>query len=62
MAETLNSLKYANRARNIKNHASINSEYNSEMAALQGEVAKLQQELIGWQSGEGIAFCILNPI
>jgi hypothetical protein len=54
MAETLNSLKYANRARNIKNHASINSEYNSEMAAAMGEIDKLKQELVGWQSGEGI--------
>ena len=54
MAETLNSLKYANRARNITNHASINSEYNSEVAALHAEIAKLQQELVGWQSGEGM--------
>ncbi|KAL3900899.1 MAG: hypothetical protein SGCHY_001018 [Lobulomycetales sp.] len=52
MAETLNSLKYANRARNIKNHASVNSEYNSEMAAMQAEINRLRDELIGWQSGE----------
>lgn len=54
MAETLNSLKYANRARNIKNHASVNSEYNSEMAAMQAEINRLRDELIGWQSGEGM--------
>lgn len=52
MAETLNTLKYANRARNIKNSASINSEYNSKVAALYAEIAKLKQELTGWQSGQ----------
>lgn len=52
MSETLNSLKYANRARNIKNHASINSHYNSQVAALNAEITKLRADLTVWQSGQ----------
>jgi len=51
--ETLNTLKYANRAKNIKttihrNVLSVNhhiSEYVSLISGLRGEIAKLKQQL-----------------
>ena len=47
LAETLNTLKWATRGRNIKNAAHVNQEYNSEVRALKEEVARLKGELGG---------------
>lgn len=45
--ETLNTLKYANRARNIKNKVQINQDQSSRtIAALRKEIAALQLELL----------------
>ncbi|KAJ3090442.1 Kinesin-like protein kif21b [Quaeritorhiza haematococci] len=52
LAETLNTLKYANRCRNIKNRASVNNSYNSEVRALKEYIAKLKAELAEYQ-GDG---------
>ena len=49
--ETLNTLKYANRARNIKNKVSVNQDKASrQMAALRDEILDLQQELLQYKS------------
>ena len=48
--ETLNTLKYANRARNIKNKVTINQDKTSkQIAALRAEVASLQDELMDYR-------------
>ncbi|XP_046806276.1 kinesin-like protein KIF21B [Lucilia cuprina] len=45
--ETLNTLKYANRARNIKNKVQVNQDQNSRtISQLRREVASLQLELL----------------
>lgn len=45
--ETLNTLKYANRAKNIKNKVQINQDQNSRtISQLRKEVASLQLELL----------------
>ena len=51
--ESLNTLNYANRARNIKNRVTINqtSNSNEQVIALQKLVSKLQSELIGIPTG-----------
>ncbi|KAI8913950.1 hypothetical protein DFJ77DRAFT_55159 [Powellomyces hirtus] len=48
LGETLNTLKWANRGRNIRNAAVVNHEYHtqSEVKALQNEVARLKTELV----------------
>lgn len=52
--ETLNTLKYANRARNIKNKVQINQDQSSRtISQLRREIAALQLELleykqVGW--------------
>ncbi|XP_067654279.1 kinesin-like protein KIF21A isoform X2 [Haliotis asinina] len=51
--ETLNTLKYANRAKNIKNKVIANQDKASkQMAALRAEIANLQQELIDYKAGK----------
>ena len=49
--ETLNALKYANRARNIKNKVVANQDKASkQMAALRTEITILQQELAEYKT------------
>ncbi|XP_041367345.1 kinesin-like protein KIF21A isoform X2 [Gigantopelta aegis] len=51
--ETLNALKYANRARNIKNKIVANQDKASkQMAALRAEIITLQQELDEYRMGK----------
>lgn len=64
--ETLNTLKYANRARNIKNKVVVNQDKTSQqISALRAEIARLQMELmeykavsepaeVGWRQKEAI--------
>ena len=49
--ETLNTLKYANRARNIKNKVTVNQDKTSkQIAALRLEIQELQNELAEYRS------------
>ena len=49
--ETLNTLRYANRARNIKNKVIANQDKASkQLAILRQEIQLLQQELIDFKS------------
>lgn len=51
--ETLNTLKYANRARNIKNKVQLNQDQNSRtICQLRREVASLQLELVEIKQGK----------
>ncbi|KAJ8393382.1 hypothetical protein AAFF_G00061040 [Aldrovandia affinis] len=51
--ETLNSLKYANRARNIKNRVMVNQDKASQqISALRMEIARLQMELMEYKTGK----------
>ncbi|KAK3103464.1 hypothetical protein FSP39_019440 [Pinctada imbricata] len=51
--ETLNTLKYANRARNIKNKVTANQDKASkQMAILRAEIQTLQQELLEYKTGK----------
>ncbi|CAG5927715.1 unnamed protein product [Menidia menidia] len=51
--ETLNTLKYANRARNIKNRVVVNQDRASQqISALRGELARLQVELLEYRTGK----------
>ncbi|XP_064602279.1 kinesin-like protein KIF21A isoform X2 [Liolophura sinensis] len=53
--ETLNTLKYANRARNIKNKVVSNQDKTSkQLAALRAEIAMLQQELCDYKQGKRV--------
>uniref|UniRef100_A0A8C7YRG3 Kinesin family member 21B n=1 Tax=Oryzias sinensis TaxID=183150 RepID=A0A8C7YRG3_9TELE len=48
--ETLNTLKYANRARNIKNKVVVNQDKTSQqISALRAEIARLQMELMEYK-------------
>jgi kinesin family protein 4/21/27 len=48
--ETLNTLKYANRARNIKNKVIANQDKASkQLAILRSEITTLQQELLDYK-------------
>lgn len=50
--ETLNTLKYANRARNIKNRVQINQDQSSrQISSLRREIASLQMELLEYKQG-----------
>lgn len=50
--ETLNTLKYANRARNIKNRVQINQDQSSrQISTLRREIASLQMELLEYKQG-----------
>ena len=49
--ETLNTLKYANRAKNIKNKVTVNQDKTSkQIAALRMEIQQLQVELMEYKS------------
>lgn len=49
--ETLNTLKYANRARNIKNKVMVNQDKTSQqISALRAEIARLQMELMEYKA------------
>uniref|UniRef100_A0A3B3SVS1 Kinesin family member 21A n=1 Tax=Paramormyrops kingsleyae TaxID=1676925 RepID=A0A3B3SVS1_9TELE len=53
--ETLNTLKYANRARNIKNRVMVNQDKASQqISALRTEIARLQMELMEYKTGKRI--------
>lgn len=55
--ETLNTLKYANRARNIKNKVKINQDQSSRtISQLRREIAALQLELLEYKQ----VMCLLN--
>ncbi|TPX65287.1 hypothetical protein SpCBS45565_g05274 [Spizellomyces sp. 'palustris'] len=45
LGETLNTLSWANRGRNIRNTAFVNHEYQSEVRALKEQVARLKSEV-----------------
>ena len=48
--ETLNTLKYANRARNIKNRVMVNQDKTSkQISALRMEIQALQAELLEYK-------------
>ncbi|XP_067288178.1 kinesin-like protein KIF21B isoform X1 [Pseudorasbora parva] len=54
--ETLNTLKYANRARNIKNKVIVNQDKTSQqISALRAEIARLQMELVEYKAGKRVA-------
>ncbi|XP_053740971.1 kinesin-like protein KIF21A isoform X4 [Synchiropus splendidus] len=54
--ETLNTLKYANRARNIKNKVVVNQDKASQqISALRTEIARLQMELMEYKTGKRLA-------
>uniref|UniRef100_A0A672NTA8 Kinesin family member 21B n=1 Tax=Sinocyclocheilus grahami TaxID=75366 RepID=A0A672NTA8_SINGR len=49
--ETLNTLKYANRARNIKNKVMVNQDKTSQqISALRAEIARLQMEIMEYKA------------
>lgn len=49
--ETLNTLKYANRARNIKNKVVVNQDRASQQInALRSEITRLQMELMEYKT------------
>jgi kinesin family protein 4/21/27 len=51
--ETLNTLKYANRARNIKNRVTLNQDQSSRtITQLRREIAALQLELLEYKQGK----------
>uniref|UniRef100_A0A663LWD2 Kinesin-like protein KIF21B n=1 Tax=Athene cunicularia TaxID=194338 RepID=A0A663LWD2_ATHCN len=53
--ETLNTLKYANRARNIKNKVVVNQDKTSQqISALRAENARLQMELMEYKAGKRV--------
>ncbi|CAI8031369.1 Kinesin-like protein KIF21B, partial [Geodia barretti] len=53
--ETLNTLKYANRARNIKNKVSVNQDKTSQqLAQFRSRILKLESELQEFHSGRKI--------
>ncbi|XP_075952403.1 kinesin-like protein KIF21B isoform X5 [Anarhichas minor] len=54
--ETLNTLKYANRARNIRNKVVVNQDKTSQqISALRAEIARLQMELLEYKAGKRVA-------
>lgn len=49
--ETLNTLKYANRARNIKNKVVVNQDKTSQqISTMRAEIARLQMELMEYKA------------
>lgn len=57
--ETLNTLKYANRARNIKNRVVMNQDKTSkQLATLRAQVAALQEEVEEYRQGKRMATSI----
>ncbi|XP_059619317.1 kinesin-like protein KIF21B isoform X1 [Phlebotomus argentipes] len=60
--ETLNTLKYANRARNIKNRVQINQDQSSRtISQLRREIAALQLELLEYKQGKRSVDAEGNP-
>ncbi|KXJ16022.1 Kinesin-like protein KIF21B [Exaiptasia diaphana] len=56
--ETLNTLKYANRARNIKNKVSVNQDKASkQISLLRSEIQKLTMELVEFRQGKRVSNC-----
>ena len=56
--ETLNTLKYANRARNIKNKVTANQDKTSRtIMILRQEIANLQFELMEYKQGRFLLIC-----
>ena len=56
--ETLNTLKYANRARNIKNKVVANQDKASrQIASLRAEIQALQQELSEYKTVSNCSLC-----
>ncbi|XP_068580247.1 kinesin-like protein KIF21A isoform X8 [Cebidichthys violaceus] len=54
--ETLNTLKYANRARNIKNKVMVNQDKASQqISVLRTEIARLQIELMEYKTGKRLS-------
>ena len=61
--ETLNTLKYANRARNIKNKVVVNQDKTSkQISALRSEIQALQIELMEYKTVSDAAIIILWPV
>ncbi|KAI7871557.1 hypothetical protein BDF14DRAFT_1066923 [Spinellus fusiger] len=63
--ETLSTLKYANRARNIKNRVSVNQEYSGssvEVNQLRAHIEKLKSELMILRSSQGTKTQLLAAI
>ncbi|XP_052125712.1 kinesin-like protein KIF21A isoform X2 [Frankliniella occidentalis] len=53
--ETLNTLKYANRARNIRNKVVLNQDKSSRtIAILRGEIQRLELELLEYKQGKRV--------
>lgn len=50
LAETVNTLKYASRTRNIKNQAVVNEEISFDVSVLQNQVTKLKAEVVTLKS------------
>lgn len=60
--ETLNTLKYANRARNIKNKVVVNQDKTSQqISALRAEIARLQMELMEYKAVSVPTHLLLSP-
>ena len=58
--ETLNTLKYANRARNIKNKVVVNQDKTSQQInALRAEIARLQMELMEYKAVRRSHVCLV---
>ncbi|CAH8554359.1 unnamed protein product [Heterobilharzia americana] len=54
--ETLNTLKYANRARNIRNRVTMNQDKTSkQLATLRAQLAALEEELNDYRQGKRLA-------
>ena len=61
--ETLNTLKYANRARNIKNKVTANQDKTSRtIMILRQEIANLQFELMEYKQGKRIIGADGKPV
>ncbi|EDV28619.1 uncharacterized protein TRIADDRAFT_20248, partial [Trichoplax adhaerens] len=61
--ETLNTLKYANRARNIKNKVVVNQDQASkQIAALRAELQQLRIEVMEYRQGKRVAESDGEPI
>lgn len=59
--ETLNTLNYANRARNIKNKVTINQDKSSRtIALLREQIQDLQVELLEYKQGIEFQFFEMN--
>uniref|UniRef100_A0A3B3ZZ34 Kinesin motor domain-containing protein n=1 Tax=Periophthalmus magnuspinnatus TaxID=409849 RepID=A0A3B3ZZ34_9GOBI len=53
--ETLNTLKYANRTRNIRNRVIVNQDRASQqISALRTEIARLQREILEYRTGKRV--------